>query len=346
MFVVAFWVYIRMASKRGQFVALLAKSVLILAILATIGPGGIASTTKSALVNPDSQGLYQVEIRREELRTASGTKRSFTLYLPKPAAGLPGPPYPLLVIAHGFLMSGTQQSANSLYFAQRGLAVLSPNLTRVLLGDETRMENINDIIEQLRWVERESAAKNSPIYGMIDPNRVGSAGNSSGGAVALEVVIQAQKQKVPIHALCSMDGAPWDRSWEAMPKLAPLKVFSLRAEPSLCNEHARILNFLRSTTFPFDDVKIIGAHHCDAENPTTVRCECVCGRSRPQYRELFQRLTYLFFRDTFGLPRLTGPNKSLNEVAHDLEQAGKVVVRLNQQGSTKVCGIHDHPEDE
>jgi hypothetical protein len=338
-----------MASKKSCIAAVLTKSIFILVILATVCPSTIAAKSTSSLISPspDSEsGLYRVEIQRGQRRTISGTERSYTLYLPQPTANLPGPPYPLLVIAHGFLMSGTQQSANSLYFAKRGIAVLSPNLTRVLWGDKNRVDNIKDVIDQLCWVKQQNASKKSGIYGMIDENRIGIAGNSSGGAVALETLVQAQIQKVPIHAFCSMDGAPWDKSWSYMPKLTPLKVLSLRAEPSICNEHARMLNFLRSTTFSFDDIKIIGAHHCDAENPTTVRCECICGKSRGQYRELFQRMTYLFFRDAFGVPRIDGPNKSLLETARDLEGEGKVTAHLNQQGSTKVCGIHDRPEDE
>lgn len=338
-----------MASKSGQVAAGFRKFVFILAIIASVYPPAIAAKCTSTFINPNSEsekGLFRVEIRKGQRRTISGTKRSYTLYLPQPAAGLPGPPFPLIVIAHGFLMSGTQQGNNSLYFAQRGIAVLSPNLTRVLWGDKNRVDNIKDVIDQLCWVKRQSESKKSSLYGMIDKDRVGLTGNSSGGAVALETLVQAQKQKIPIHAFCSMDGAPWDKSWSYMPKLTSLKILSLRAEPSICNEHARMLNFLRSSNVSFDDIKIIGAHHCDAENPTTLRCMCICGRSRSQYRELFQRLTYLFFRDAFAVPRIDGQNKSLSEIADDLEHAGKVTVRFNQQGSTKVCGIHDRPNDE
>jgi hypothetical protein len=339
-----------MVSRNDRIAGVFSRCIFVLLLFASMpamsfAADGTATTGES---NNDSQSshLYKVEILRGHRRTISGTKRSYTLYLPQPAAGLPGPPYPMLVIAHGFLMSGTQQSSNSYYFAERGIAVLSPNLTRIMWGDKNRLRNVKDVIDQISWVTKQSKSKKSAIYGLIDANRVGTAGNSSGGAVALETVIQAQKSKVPIRAFCSMDGAPWDRSWEPMSKLAPLKVFSLRAEPSICNEHARMLNFLRRMQFSFDDIKIIGAHHCDAENPTTLRCMCICGRSRSQYRELFQLFTYLFFRDAFGVAPLAAPTKKLVDVASDLEAQGKIIVRLNQEGSKTACGIHDKPEDE
>lgn len=316
------------------FARLIEKSTLLVLLVCfglSIAPVALAAAESGA--DTQSRQLYKVEIRRETRRTISGKKRSYTLYLPQASGNLPGPPYPLLVIAHGFLMSGTQQSNNSRYFAERGIAVLSPNLTRILLGDKNRLRNIKDVIDQMNWLLKQNKNKDSFLYGQIDPNRIGSAGNSSGGAVALELVVQAQKAKVPVHALCSMDGAPWDRSLPSMPGLSPLKVFSLRAEPSLCNEHARILDFLKQTTFPFDDIKIIGARHCDAENPTTIRCMCVCGRSRPEYRTLFQLFTYLFFRDTFNTPRISEPTKDMMEVAKDLQNDGRVVVTLNVRGT-------------
>lgn len=318
------------------FARLIEKSTLLVLLVcfglsvAPVAPGAAESGADS-----QSTQLYKVEIRRGQRRTISGKKRSYTLYLPQANGNLPGPPYPLLVIAHGFLMSGTQQSNNSRYFAERGIAVLSPNITRILWGDKNRVRNIKDILDQMNWVLHQNKDKNSFLYGQIDPERVGSTGNSSGGAVALELVIQAQKAKVPVHAFCSMDGAVWDRSLPAMPGLTPLKTISLRAEPSICNEHARMLDFLRQTKFSFDDIKIIGARHCDAENPTTIRCECICGRSRPEYRRLFQLFTYLFFRDAFHTPKLSEPTKDIMQVAKDLETDGKVVVTLDLHGTQK-----------
>jgi hypothetical protein len=325
--------------KNIRRITVVEKYLLALTLLANLWAPALAVESVDGLSAANSvsasQHLYEVEVERGQRRTASGTKRSYTLYLPKPTADLPKPPYALLVMAHGFFMSGNQQSNNAEYFAQRGFVVLSPNLTRVLWGDKNRLHNIKDVLDQINWVIRQSKNKKSPLYGLIDPERVGMAGNSSGGAVSLELVIQAQKAKVPIHAMCSMDGAPWDRSFSYMPKLTPLKILSLRAEPSICNEHARILNFFRSMSFPFDDIKIIGARHCDAENPTTIGCMCICGRSRSEYRAIFQLFTYLFFRDTFNVARLADPTKSLVEVANQLQTDGKVTVNLNQHGNAR-----------
>src|SRR5262249_13233981 len=163
---------------------------------------------------------------------------------------------------------------------------------KVLLGDETRMENVADVLDEISWLELQSRIPGNPLYGLVDSDRVGIAGNSAGGALCLELLLAAQKANIPIQAMCSLDGVPWDRTWSRMTKIKPVKMLSLRAEPGLCNYHARVLLYLARLKFPFDDVKINGAHHCDVENPTTFGCRCLCGRSDEKYRRIFQRLTY------------------------------------------------------
>jgi len=275
-------------------------------------------------------GLYKVRVEHGQFRTASGANRTYSLYIPESTKGLPAGPYPLVVLLHGFLMTGHQHSGNAQNFARHGFIAFTPDLTKVLLGDDTREQNVQDVLEEVRWLTNQKENPEGPLRGLVDPNRVGIAGNSAGAAVSLEVLLEAQKTAVPIKAICSLDGVPWDRTSQRMSKLKPVRMLSLRAEPALCNFHGRILNYLAMMNFKADDVKINGARHCDVENPTTIGCRCICGSSSEKYRRIFQHLTYLFFRDALDGPSLDGKRETFSQAVHSYEHGGQVVAKLDQ----------------
>ncbi len=296
------------------------------------------SVDSSIMQAPDND-IYNVKVLTGHLRTKSGTTRTYTLYLPEKSSVLPAAPYPLLVLVHGFLMTGHQHSGNAKYFAQRGFAVLTPDMTKILLGDQNRMRNVHDILDQISWLLKESNSKASPFNGLIDSTRVGIAGNSAGGAVCLEMILEAQKANIPIHAICSLDGVPWDRTKDLMSSLKPVNILSLRAEPGLCNYYSRMVPYLKLLKFPYNDVKINGAHHCDVENPTTLGCRCVCGKSSAKYRNVFQHLTYLYFRDTFNVPaQASAPSENFIEAVASLKSNGLAIANLNQLKPTQIAG--------
>ena len=137
---------------------------------------------------------------------------------------VPSGHYPLVVLLHGFLMTGAQHRNNAEYFASHGFVAITPDLTKILLGDDTRMHNVSDVLAEISWLTEQSKASKGPLTGMIDPNRVGIAGNSAGGAACLELLVEAQQAKVPINAMCSLDGVPWDRSWTRLSQLEPVNI--------------------------------------------------------------------------------------------------------------------------
>jgi len=315
-----------------MFYAAILPSVLAADIAASNSSNANINTFNATAANTNAvksgSTLYKVKIEHGQFSTRSGAKRTYTLYVPEANSTLPGPPYPVVVLIHGFLMTGDQHKNNAQSFAERGFIAITPDLTKVLLGDDTRMGNVRDVLDEITWLELQSSIAGNPLYGMVDPTRVGIAGNSAGGAVCLELLLEAQKEKIPIQAMCSLDGVPWDRTWGHMTELQPVKILSLRAEPSLCNFHARMLLYLARLKFPFDDVKINGAHHCDVENPTTLGCRCVCGRSDEKYRHIFQRLTYLYFRDVFHAPSFDPPTENFIAAVHNFQSDDKVIANL------------------
>ena len=299
----------------------------------------VSSGSGASTLQPPDPELFEVKVLTGHFRTKSGTTRNYTLYVPQKNSLLPTPPYPMLVLVHGFLMTGHQHSGNAKYFAQRGFVTLTPDMTKILLGDENRMHNVKDILEQISGLIKESETKSSSLNGLIDPNRIGIAGNSAGGAVCLEMILEAQKENIPIQAMCSLDGVPWDRTKDRMTKLKPVNILSLRAEPGLCNYYSRMVGYLKLLNFPYNDVKLNGAHHCDVENPTTLGCRCVCGTSTAKYRAIFQRLTYLYFKDTlYASPLAAAPSETFIEAVNDLKKDGEAIAALNQSEPIQLAG--------
>ncbi len=273
----------------------------------------------------DKNTLYNFTVVHGKRCTASNAVREYTLYIPECSGHLPGPPYPTVVLIHGFLMSGKEHRNNAEYLAQRGFIVLTPNVSKFLWGDEKRTANVADLFDQITWFLKESKTANTNLSGLIDPGRFAIGGNSSGAAVCLELLAQAQKQNIPVKAMCFLDGVPWERTISKVSELKPVQLLSVRAEPSVCNEHARMLSFLQPLKFSYDDIMINGARHCDAENPTTMGCMCVCGLTNDKYRNLFARLLYLYLRDTLSAPRFEPEAKDFSEVVSDLQRNQQVV---------------------
>ena len=114
-----------------------------------------------------------------------------------------------------------------------------------------------------------------------------------------------------------------------MKNLKPVNALTLRAEDTLCNENARMLKCLAPLPYPFDDVKIVGAHHCDAEAPTTLGCLCVCGKSDAVHRARFQRVLYLYLRDTLGAHNFETPAVPFTELMKTMQIESTVAAKLS-----------------
>lgn len=276
---------------------------------------------------PPEAGTYSIKTVKGTRCTSGGTMQSYTIYLPdsKEAQG----PFPTVMLIHGFLMTGEQHRNNAEYMAKHGFIVLTPDISKWLWGDDKRTRNVDDLVDDLAWLTGKKGDQPECVRGLVDSSRVGVAGNSSGGAAALELALQAQKINMPVQALVSLDGVPWDRTLEHLHELAPIKLLTLRAEPCICNYHARMLKFLSSLSFPYEDVKVNGARHCDVENPTTLGCFSICGKSDAEHRVVFQNLLYLYFRDQLSAPKVGTTEKSFESYISELQSEKKVVKEMN-----------------
>jgi pimeloyl-ACP methyl ester carboxylesterase len=271
-------------------------------------------------------GPFAVDIEEGVRQTTAGDRVGYTLFVPQATDEPRLAPHPAVVLTHAFARNRSYQRNNALYMAQRGIVVLTPDMISLLGGESAQLRNIANTVDHVRWLRQRSADAGDSLYGLIDPNRIGLAGHSAGGAVSFEAAAESQQADESIAALVLLDAVPWPRTIERAGSLQPLPLASLRSEPSACNREGQILEVLRGLRFASEDVRIVGGTHCDPEDPTDIPCMLVCRGSSPQGQGLYQDLMYLFLRDAFGLAPLAGEPAIYASQVDSLAAEGAVAV--------------------
>lgn len=268
--------------------------------------------------------LFTVEIENGTRRTCTGDEVAYSLFIPQANPDLPAPPWPAVVLNHGFSRTKKTQADNANYLAQRGFVVLTPNQVG-LGGFATRETNITVTLDHLDWLNRRSTTPGDPLDGRIDPRRLGLAGHSAGGALSFEAAARSQCLNDPVSALFLLDAVPWRSTLEAAPGMAPIALGSLRSEPSACNAQGEVRDLLDALMFAAEDVRVVGGTHCDPENPTDFLCRWACGGSSGLRRYVYLRLMTLFFQDALNAPSVDTNPTGYAPTLEWLERAGLVV---------------------
>ncbi len=264
-------------------------------------------------------------------KTSHGRSRAYTLYLPEEN---PGPPYRLVMLLHGFLRSGHYQSSNAKYLAERGFAVLTPDLTRLLWFDANRMNNVFDALDHINWLADCARNPDNQLHGLLDCSKLSIAGYSAGGAAALELLIASQQNAMPVESTVLLDAVPWERTRKKIDTLKPARILSLRSEPSFCNEYARVLQFLQALQFPCLDLKVKGSGHCDAEGPSDFACYGLCGKKKVSYRHLFQQLMHGYLSQSLEDPTTPGQSVAFRQLLAQLASSGAITGSTVGSGAT------------
>jgi poly(3-hydroxybutyrate) depolymerase len=247
-------------------------------------------------------GFYQVSIEGGRRPTASGEVVRYDLFIPQPDPALPSPPWPAVVLSHGFARNRTYQRDNAMYLAERGVVVLTPDTASLLGGEAAQLQCIADLVGDVAWLAERSATSDDALAGLVDPARIGLAGHSAGGAISFEAAIDAQNTPTPVAAVCLLDAVPWDRTIARAADFPSLPFASWRSEPAACNADGAVRLVLSDLPFPTEDVRIVGATHCDPENPSDALCALACGGSTAERQSLYQQFLYLFVRDALQAP--------------------------------------------
>lgn len=268
--------------------------------------------------------LFDVAIENKTRQTCTGDVVAYSLYIPQAQPDLPAPPWPAVVLNHGFARTKETQANNANYLARRGFVVLTPNQVG-LGGFVARETNITVVLDHLEWLKRRGTTPGDALDGRVDPHRLGLAGHSAGGALSFEAALRSQCSDDPVRALFLLDAVPWRSTLDAAPGMAPIALGSLRSEPSACNAQGAVRDLLDALIFAAEDVRVVGGTHCDPENPTDFLCRWVCGGSSGLRRYLYLRLMTLFFQDALNAPSVDTNPVGYAPALEWLEHAGLVV---------------------
>ena len=241
--------------------------------------------------------------------TAGGDTVAYDLYVPKAASGMPEPPWPALVLNHGFARSKEHLTGTARFLAERGFVVLTPDLVNLLRGERAQKAAIADTRDHVTWLKRRAETARDRLHGLVDPARIALAGHSAGGAVAFE----AAEGESGIRAVVLLDAVPWQRTLDTAREMKVEALASLRSEPSGCNGDGSVLHLLPRLSFPTTDVRIVGGTHCDPENPTDRLCRLFCGGTSAGARQLYQSLLTLHLREALDAPPVESPPDTWEE---------------------------------
>jgi hypothetical protein len=297
---------------------------------------------------PVRAALFPVAVESATRRTTAGDTIAYDLYVPEARPGLPAPPWPAVVLNHGFARDKRYHARNARYLAERGIVALVPNLVSLLGGEAAQLRNVENTVDHMAWLRARSATPGDRLRGLVDPLRIGLAGHSAGGAVAFEAAWQQERSSgIPASGLVLLDAVPWARTLARAADLGPLFAVSLRAEPSACNAFASNLGLLDAVTFPADDVRLVATTHCDPESPSDGLCSLACGAATPRGQGLYQELLYLFLREALRAP-VVEAGGSFRERVAALESQGEAVreaygppasLRLKVNGQDPPSGV-------
>lgn len=203
-------------------------------------------------------------------------------------------PYAAVGFAHGFSMFGLSNGAadnqgNGEHLASWGYVVAIP----ILPDDaEERVQVLSAVLDYLEAATLDSA---SPLYQMIDRERMSVVGYSLGGATALAISARESRIKTvvaldPVYheGGFSGEGDPvWDPEAEAPSITVPVGI--LGAPADACNaesDYLEIYNLIGATHKAI--FHIIGANHCAFADPGPGFCICG-GESGPEITQLSQK---------------------------------------------------------
>ena len=295
-------------------------------LVATLGFATACAPPRPAPESPERprQPFFAVGVE-EGRRPSSGSGTvAYDLYVPGATAGLPSPPWPGVVLVHGFSRSRKRHAGTARHLAERGFVVLVADLASLLGGENARGENVVDTRGHVEWLRARAATPGDALFGLVDRERLALAGFSAGGAVAFEAAT-----RTPVRAVVLLDAVPWRRTLAAAGTMPEARLLSLRSEPSACNGKGSVRGLLAALPFGSEDVRIAGATHCDAEDPSDAACRLFCGGSSEEARRVYRRLLHLFLADVLDAPRGDGSPESWGEaVARGIEDGTLAVERV------------------
>ena len=156
----------------------------ILCCLSLVAVGAVAPPEE---IGPFEFRAFETELRDEARRRSMGV-----LVLYPVDDGLSATPRPLVIFNHGFLLSSTGYRSYGEHLASHGFVVALPTFAMSFLNvHHARLaEDVRFVIDCLLDA---TESGEHPLYGRIDPGRIGSSGHSLGGKLSLLEAISDER---------------------------------------------------------------------------------------------------------------------------------------------------------
>ena len=263
------------------------KKLFILVFLILVLPFQAVAQTP----NPADPYSYQVSKATQKISGADTD-----IYFP---AQKNSTPYPVLLLLHGFQGNKDQLAQVSNHLASWGMFVVVPNLSFNLLSSDTSSQ-LQLAVNILNNIETESANQNS-VFSNADKNKIGLAGHSAGGNIALQVASSDPR----IKAFVGLDavifgGPPWDTKQFWFPDKNGSSITAptllMQAPSQSCNADGNkgvdIYDYLGSKNKAKIDIR--NASHCDFMD-ANAGCDIFCGSANDARRTIVKKYLTAWF---------------------------------------------------
>ena len=157
-------------------------------------PATAVAAARAALKIDEREELFVDTSRSTDAvgTTPASESRTLPTRITAPVAGQPGRPYPLIVFAHGNGGDNRGDIGLQRAWAAAGYVVVAPTFPfgarrapDVQTGAMDLPNQPGDLSFVADQVLRLNADEADPLHGAVDPNRIGAAGHSAGGATVL-----------------------------------------------------------------------------------------------------------------------------------------------------------------
>ena len=196
--------------------------------------------------------------------TASG--RSFPARIAYP---MRGGPYPAIAFAHGYGIDSSYYRGTLRALASAGYVVIAPDSETGQFPSHSRLAS--DLSRSLRWLGRQSATGSRDVpRGKVDSRRLGVAGHSMGGGVAL-LAASRDRSIDTVATLAAADTAPV-RASVAVRRLRVPSLFVVGSDDRIVPAAGTAVMFRRAPP-PSLLASIQGGSHCGFMETIPTACD-------------------------------------------------------------------------
>ena len=270
----------------------------LISIATVLGLGALAAAgTAYYFLHVPRLPLPAGVTKSTEKLVLTGKTVKVDFYLPS-AAG----PVPVVVIAHGFSRNRKTMAGWGAMLAAQGFLSVVPD--QPSLSDHAR--NGRALVELLAAVQEGKLISQPKLNG-----RAALVGFSAGGLSTL----LATGGNTNVSCWVGLDPVAMGAAATLAAESLHIPCFVLRAEPASWNANGSARRTFMSLPGPAFTLAVKDATHVDAECPTSLAADWICGQSDPARREVFGR--YLLASLQVGLLRDQAALNQLNASTND-----------------------------